>query len=252
MAQLVGARRERFHQVGPWALVITAIVVAIGIEAYRRHVVTSFEALYFAVLIPSIILHEVSHGFVAYLCGDDTAKNAGRLSLNPLRHIDPVGTVLVPLLLIVTFGTAFGWARPVPISVNRLRHPRNQAVLVGLAGPAVNIILAALGGLALYLATHGGATLRFDTSLPFGDELLFVFGEANVVIAVFNLIPIPPLDGSALLERLLPAAMLPGYYSIRQYAMFAVLALVLFDQSLLGSLFNRAFSIWQHICLPAL
>ena len=135
-------RRARFHRNGPWAVAIAAILVLIVVEADRHHALHSEEVLFFVVLIPTIILHEVSHGVVANWCGDDTAKRAGRLSLNPIRHIDPIGTVLLPILLIVTTHLAFGWAKPVPIRVDRLRHPRNQAVLVGLAGPATNIVLA--------------------------------------------------------------------------------------------------------------
>lgn len=241
-------RRSRFHQYGPWALVLATTAVVLIVLAYRHHVLTSFEVCYFCVLIPSIILHEVSHGFVAYLCGDDTAKKAGRLTLNPLRHIDPLGTVILPVLLILIGGPAFGWARPVPVSVNRLHHPRNQSVLVSLAGPATNIILAMIGGFALYLSTDGGATLRIPLSIP--NEILFTFGLANSIIAVFNLIPIPPLDGSALLERVLPQSALPTYYRLRPYSMILVLLLVLFDQSLLTNLFDRAITIWQDIWLP--
>jgi Zn-dependent protease len=123
-------------------------------------------------------------------------------------------------------------------------------VIVALAGPFLNIVLAGIAGLALRIATHSGATLFSANSLPAWTEWLFAFGEANVVIAVFNLIPIPPLDGSALVERILPAAALPGYYRLRPYAMLFVLALVLFDQGLLSSLFNHAFNIWARIWIP--
>ncbi len=148
------ARVARFHRKGPWASPDLAILVAIVVEAERHHALHSEELLFFVVLVPTIILHEISHGVVAYWCGDDTAKRAGRLSLNPIRHIDPIGTVLLPVLLLVTTHSAFGWAKPVPVRVDRLRHPRNQAVLVGLAGPTTNIILALVAGFAFHAVAN--------------------------------------------------------------------------------------------------
>ncbi len=247
---LQGTRGARFHQYGPIALVGAVALVAIVVVALRHHAIAGIDLLYFAVLIPSIIIHEITHGVVANHFGDDTAKQAGRLSLNPLRHIDPYGTIILPLLLMFTVHAAFGWAKPVPVSVNRLRHPRNEAVLVSLAGPAVNIVLSAIGGALLYLLTKGGATISPFEPLSFVNQLLLVFGEANVVIAVFNLIPIPPLDGSAVFERMLPTSALPGYYRLRMFSMILVLFVVLFDQGLLSSLFNHAFLIWQHFWIP--
>jgi Zn-dependent protease len=189
---------------------------------------------------------------VANICGDRTAKEAGRLTLNPLKHVDIFGTILLPILLIVTTGTAFGWAKPVPVSVNRLRHPRNQAVLVGLAGPVVNIILALIFGFILRFATDNGARLPLGgggqvSGWPLGYELLYLAGYANVIIAAFNLIPIPPLDGSAVVERFLPQSLLPGYYRIRSFSMLLVFALVFLAPGLLVTIFNHALSIWAHI-----
>ena len=251
------AQLQRFHRVGPWVLAGGAVAVAIVYELVKSHRVSREEIIFFAVLVPSIILHEVSHGAVANLCGDDTAKRAGRLTLNPLKHVDPIGTVLLPILLIATTHSAFGWAKPVPVSINRLRHPRNQAVLVGLAGPAVNIVLALIGGLALHLLTHGGATLTPDLDTwPLGYEVLYVFGYANIIIAAFNLIPIPPLDGSAVVERLLPASALPGYYRVRSLFLILVLFLVLADQGLLDTLFGHVQNIFNSIafrpCSPSI
>ena len=227
-------------------------MVAIIVEAIRHHVFGSTQLLYFLVLIPSIVLHEVSHGAVANMCGDHTAKDAGRLTLNPLKHIDPIGTVLLPILLIVTAGTAFGWAKPVPVSVNRLRHPRNQAVLVGLAGPAVNIALALIFGYLFRFLTADGANLPFGgtgapSSWPIGYELLYLAGFANVIIAAFNLIPIPPLDGSAVVERLLPRSVLPAYYRLRSLSMVLVLLLVFLAPGVLNSIFAHALSIWGNL-----
>jgi Zn-dependent protease len=248
--------RTRFHQYGPWILGGGALSAAIVYEAARHHVVSRFNALFFLVLVPTIILHEISHGVVAYWCGDTTAKDAHRLSLNPIRHIDPIGTVLLPILLIFTTGSAFGWAKPVPVSVNRLRHPRNQSVLVSLAGPALNIALAAIAGVALRFSLAGyNQNGVYHLSVnpanwPLGDELLFILGITNVFIAAFNLIPIPPLDGSAVLERFLPRSALPGYYRIRSYSMVIVLFVVLFAPGVLNTLFSHAESLWTDTVFP--
>ena len=240
----------RLHQYGPWILGGAAVVAAIAYEAAKHHVLHREETIFFLAIVPSIILHEVSHGLVAYWCGDDTAKNAGRLSLNPIRHISILGTILVPILLILTTGYAFGWAKPVPISIGKLRHPRNQAVLVGLAGPAVNIVIALVAGFAFRFATHGGyVPYGGPDAWPLGDEILFLIGYANVIIAVFNLIPIPPLDGSAVVERLIPTSVLPGYYRLRSAAMILVLLLVFAAPGALDSLFSHALGYWEDIIL---
>lgn len=244
------ARLRRFHRQGPWLLVGLAVGLVVVIEAVRRHVVSELDLLYLLVLLPSIVLHEVSHGAVAYACGDPTAKDAGRLTLNPLKHIDLFGTILLPILLLVTVGRSFGWAKPVPVAVNRLRHPRNQAVLVGLAGPVVNIVLAIGFGFAFRFATNNGASLPFGSDVSnwgVGYQLLFLAGYANAIVAVFNLLPIPPLDGSAVLERLLPRSALPEYYRLRSFSMVIVLFLVLLDPNVLNAVFNWALNVWEDI-----
>lgn len=224
------------------------MLVALAIEASRHHVISEQSVLFFLILIPTIIIHEVTHGVVAYWCGDTTAKDAHRLSLNPLRHVDPVGTILIPILLIVTTGVAFGWAKPVPVNVSRLKHPRNQSLLVSLAGPGINLVIAIVMGVLLHLFGNA-SSLAF---LPFGswpliDQILLLAGFTNVVIAVFNLIPIPPLDGSVVLERFLPATALPGYYRLRSFSMVFVLVVVFFAPGILNTLFSHAVSIWESV-----
>ena len=153
-------------------------------------------------LLLAITLHEVAHGWVALRCGDTTAKAQGRLSLNPLRHIDPVGTVLVPALLAVFGGFIFGWAKPVPVSYRRLRQPKRDMALVALAGPASNLLMA-LSWALVALVGHG----LQDTLSWLGKPLLLmgVAGiDVNVMLGVLNLVPIPPLDGSRVLARVLP------------------------------------------------
>jgi len=203
---------------------------------------THERIVFFAMLFPSIILHEVSHGWVANMFGDDTAKRAGRLTLNPIAHIDPFGTIILPVLLIATTGRAFGYAKPVPVNPRNLRDPRNQSLLVSLAGPAVNIVLAV--GAALLLPHF----ILFRGAAPWSrDDLLLNLGYANVLLAAFNLIPLPPLDGSAIVERLLPQSLWPGYLRIRQYSMGVLLIAVLLLPGVLSHVFNWAFNLWAHL-----
>ncbi|MCU1492752.1 MAG: peptidase [Acidimicrobiaceae bacterium] len=249
MALSGGGGRSRLNHYGPWVIGGGAVLAGIGYEIARRHAVSRSDIVYFLVLVPTIIFHEVSHGVVANWCGDDTAKQAKRLSLNPLRHIDPFGTILLPILLIATTGYAFGWAKPVPVNVGRLRHPRNQAVLVGLAGPAVNILIALAAGFAFRAVAHPATLSLSINQWPLGDLILFYLGEVNVLIAVFNLIPIPPLDGSAVLERLLPASALPAYYRLRSASMVFVLLIVFLAPGALDVIFNHALTYWGNIVL---
>src|ERR1700734_3096084 len=121
-----------------WIVAIAVFVVAL----VAHHNITQQEIIIFCVVVPSIILHEISHGYVANAFGDDTAKRAGRLSLHPLVHVDPLGTLIVPALLSLSSFGVIGWAKPVPVNVGRLKSPRNEGVLVSLAGPAVNAVLA--------------------------------------------------------------------------------------------------------------
>ncbi len=182
---------------------------------------------YLLAIVPSIILHEISHGFVANLCGDPTAKNAHRLTLNPLRHIDPFGTILLPFLLIATGLPAFGWAKPVPVNVARLRKPRSQSLYVSLAGPLTNIILSAIAFVYVHYELHHASAAIINSSTSFFTFMVF-FGVVNLILAVFNLLPIPPLDGSAVIERLVPARHLPRYYQLRARALpFLMGALIL-------------------------
>lgn len=168
----------------------------------------------------SFTFHELSHGFVAYKLGDNTAKNAGRLTLNPIKHIDVIG-----LLLIIVAG--FGWAKPVPINMNNFKKPKQGMAISAFAGPASNILLAVIflfvmGLVSAQLAQMGNAGIYFL-------KLLYTTAYINCVLAVFNIIPIPPLDGSKVLFSLLPETQ---YYKLMQYeryGMFILLALVVTD-----------------------
>jgi len=215
-----------------------------------HHNISEQEIIIFCVMVPSIILHEISHGVVANACGDDTAKRAGRLSLNPVVHVDPVGTLIVPALLSLGSVGFFGWAKPVPVNTARLRSPRNQGVLVSLAGPAVNAILAASFALALFHFSRPGVLSSGGFST--GAQILFYASLVNVGLCAFNLIPVPPLDGSVLFERLLPSRYWPTYLKYRQYTMPILLGLVLLNFFLyphgpLTWLFDRLYNWWESV-----
>jgi Zn-dependent protease len=210
-------------------VVVLAIIVFAVFDAVRRHYLSSDTAIWLACFVPAVIIHEVSHGVVALWCGDDTAKRAGRLTLNPLKHIDPFGSIIVPIIMVITAGFPFGWAKPVPVSVNRLRRPRNDAVLVGLAGPLSNIILAGLSGLVLHFLWTANDVFTVTGTVRIGAEFAIDFGLVNVFLAAFNLIPIPPLDGSSLVERLIPSQYIAQYYQMRFFFMIIVI-LVVFTQ----------------------
>ena len=176
----------------------------------------------------SIIIHEVSHGWMAFRLGDDTAKRMGRLTLNPVPHIDPVGTVILPLILIVMGGPVFGWAKPVPFNpynFNRNVNVRNGIMWVALAGPGSNLILAFISSFIL-VAFHkyfsGIPPVTYLSIIKFFQALVFI----NLLLASFNLIPIPPLDGSKVLMRFLPQEYSSYFLNLERYS-FLILMILL-------------------------
>jgi Zn-dependent protease len=204
--------------------------------------------LVIGVLVPSVILHEVSHGVAALYYGDDTAKQAGRLTLNPMRHIDPFGTVLLPILLSIGGLGAFGYAKPVPVQPNRLRDPRQHSLYVSLVGPAVNIVLALVAVVvyrSLFEPVRFGGALYLEPSLA--ARIVFTFGFINVILAVFNLLPIPPLDGSAIIERVLPLRWWPAWLKVRQWSMGILLLLVLAVPGALATVLRPALDFYSRL-----
>jgi Zn-dependent protease len=199
------------------------------------------------VLVPSVILHEVSHGVVANLFGDDTAKRAGRLTLNPLPHVDPFGTVILPIILSLSGFGAFGYAKPVPVTVSRLRNPRQHSLYVSLVGPAVNIVIAVAAALVLrvFFAEEAGGLRFLPDSGPV--RALYYLGIINVILAAFNLIPLPPLDGSAVVERLLPARWWPTWLRMRQWSMGVLILVVLLVPQALDRVFGPAVELWGSL-----
>lgn len=167
----------------------------------------------------ALTIHEFSHGWVAWKLGDPTAKNAGRLTLNPLVHIDPIGTIFLPLMLIMTHSPfIFGWAKPVPVDFHNLRNPKRDMVWVGLAGPMANITLAIILSFFLkILVLTGGNPL--STILSYAIMI-------NLLLAVFNALPIPPLDGSRVLIGLLPRELAMRYARIEPYGFIIIIGLL--------------------------
>lgn len=176
-------------------------------------------------VIVGIVVHESAHALAAYALGDKTARSRGRVSLNPLNHIDPFGTILLPLLMIAAGGPVFAFAKPVPVYLGNLKHPKRDELLISLAGPASNIVLACLGALLLSGVVNGSLWGLAAGSVLVEFSLTFIF--VNLSLAFFNLIPLPPLDGSSILVPFLKGSALNTYYRVQQYAM-PILIVVLY------------------------
>ncbi|WP_293825543.1 site-2 protease family protein [uncultured Parolsenella sp.] len=203
----------------------------------------ALTALSVVLLVFSAIVHEVAHGYVAHLCGDDTAKEAGRLTLNPARHLDPFGSIVLPIVMGIMGGFVFSYAKPVPYNPYRLKNRRRDEVLVALAGPASNLLQALVGAAAfngLWALVEANPQLYFSGPLVLGmnamELLLTVFSSyvwVNLMLAFFNLIPLPPLDGSKVVCYFLKGEVLERYYQVQRYAM-PILIFVLYILPRLG------------------
>ena len=181
----------------------------------------------FIVLLFSLTVHEMAHAWTADRLGDPTARLLGRVSLNPLVHADPVGTVLFPLIAMITGAPLIGWAKPVPVNVRQLRHHRRDYVLVAAAGPASNLVMAVTAGCLLAVLPISPQTLdQANVSAPLATFLSQAM-RLNVLLAVFNMIPIPPLDGGNVLAGLLPNHLASIFNQIRPYGFLLLYALIL-------------------------
>ena len=205
----------------------------------------------FGCLVVAVILHELSHGVVALWLGDDTAKRAGRLTLNPIPHIDPFGSIILPAMGALAGLPIFGYAKPVPVDPRHLRHPRRDMIFVSLAGPTTNLLLMVAGALVARALYRNGGVLPGTISQSTSDvliEIAFYFALVNLLLGLFNLIPIPPLDGSALLERVLPASWLPVWYRFRPYGLLILLLLIFFT-GVIGTIVEPFFDALRHFVL---
>jgi Zn-dependent protease len=191
-------------------------------------------------VIFAITVHEAAHGYAARYFGDMTAAAAGRISLNPLKHIDPIGTVLVPLLTMLAGGILFGWAKPVPVNFGRLRHPKRDMLWVAAAGPGSNLVMALLWALVFKFAP------AFPESASVPLSLMAQAGVTiNVVLMVLNLFPLPPLDGGRIAVSLLPQPYAYKYAQVERYG-FIILIVLLFTGvlgTILGPLINATINL---------
>ena len=197
-------------------------------------------------LIFAIVFHEVAHGLMARHFGDDTAERQGRLSLNPFKHVDPVGTVILPGILALAHMPVFGWAKPVPVMSNRLRNPRRDMMLVGAAGPGSNLIMAAIAAVVwgVFMRPYAGVQEPIGVA-KFISLNLTNFIEINVFLALFNLLPIPPFDGSHIVEGLLPESAARGYAKFRAVGMLIPIFLIIVLPQLIPG-----FSVTQYLIAP--
>jgi Zn-dependent protease len=209
-------------------------------------IITIFSLI---VLLFSVIIHELAHGYVAYSLGDPTAKYAGRLTLNPLKHLDPFGSIILPLLLFIAYafsgipGPIFGWAKPVPINPYNFKDQKYGEIKVSIAGPASNILLAIIFGLIFRFIPQSLISMSDGSQSGFGIALTFIV-YINIWLAIFNLIPIPPLDGSWILFNYLPASMQRTKNFLRQYGIMILIFLILFGGNFW---FNIVGAIFQLI-----
>lgn len=195
----------------------------------------------FVVFIFSVMVHEVSHGVVAYKLGDDTAKKMDRLNLNPLNHIDPVGSIVLPLILFLTGShILFGWARPVPYNPYNLRNPKTGAALISMSGPLSNFSVAIIFGIFIRILNSLPVSSEFQIPLNlFFSTIVFI----NLLLGVFNLVPIPPLDGSKILFAILPTRFYKIQNFMEMYGMWILLAFILFGIGIIEPIIKLLYLI---------
>ena len=202
-------------------------------------------SIFLVPLVVAITMHEAAHGLVADRLGDPTARQLGRVSLNPLVHVDPIGTLLLPGILLLTGSPfLFGWAKPVPVRFGYLRHPRRDMALVALAGPGINLILAFAAGLARHVTVEAGTGVGAWVTANLDS-----FVNVNIVLAVFNMIPLLPMDGGRVLNALLPPKLAWEHAKTERYGLLILLGL-LFLAPVLGSIWGMRINLIEPILLP--
>jgi len=201
--------------------------------------------LYAVPVIVAITFHEAAHGYVAWKLGDDTAYQLGRVTFNPLKHIDAFGTVLLPAILIFSGSRfLFGWAKPVPVDFNRLHRPRRDMVIVAAAGPGINLVLAFVSAVLLHVAGLFPDAVAQALVRVLGVSIFF-----NVLLAVFNMLPLPPLDGGRVAVGLLPDRLARPLARLERFG-FVILILVVFVVPIVASRMGYDFNIFSWLILP--
>lgn len=222
--------------------VIAHIFIA-GLCYHRIYMDATNAVFYIAVLIMSVVIHEVSHGFMAEYFGDKTARFAGRLTLNPLKHLDLFGSVLLPVLLVLSHSPfLLGWAKPVPYNPNNLSNEKWGTIAIASAGVLANILMAVVFGLIV----------RFTSSLLLPEGFYFIVSVivvVNLALALFNLIPIPPLDGSKILFSLLPASLGNAILLYEQYSLIILLVFIVFFANYLSPILSYLFTLVTGLAL---
>jgi len=199
------------------------------------------------VLLFAVSFHESAHGFVAMKCGDNTARDLGRITLNPLKHLDPLGSLFIPMMLAISGLPIFGWAKPVPVSLRDVRNPRRANLLVSAAGPVSNLILAVASAAVLLIL----GPVQDHKSVAFAvAQIAFASFLVNIALAVFNLLPLPPLDGFGVLESLLPARLLRVTMWLRRFGF--IILIVLMMSGFLSPLLISANRFFQRLLLGGL
>ncbi|MFA5081576.1 MAG: site-2 protease family protein [Hydrogenophilaceae bacterium] len=198
-------------------------------------------AIFAIPVIFAITLHEAAHGYVALRFGDTTAKMLGRITLNPLKHIDPIGTILVPALALMLGGILFGWAKPVPVSFNNLRHPKQDMLWVAAAGPAANLVMAVFWAAVIKLAHLLPVSAYTQPMILMGAAGITI----NAILAALNLIPVPPLDGGRIAVSLLPRNLAYTLARVEPYGLFILVALLF--TGVLGSIIGPFYTLIERL-----
>tara|TARA_A100001037_G_scaffold234650_1_gene213450 strand:+ start:48 stop:761 length:714 start_codon:yes stop_codon:yes gene_type:complete len=217
-----------------------------GHEPVNINDILFLASIWILPVLLAITLHEAAHGWAAWRLGDDTAKRMGRVTFNPIAHVDPLGTIVLPAILIFAGGILFGWAKPVPVNFSRLGRPRRDMVLVAAAGPGINIGLAIVSALALHLLPFLGPS--------FGEWIgrnLVNSININLLLAIFNMIPLPPLDGGRVAVGILPRPLAYQLARLERYGLFILIGLI-FILPLLGRQLGTDLNIFRWLVLAPL
>lgn len=235
----------------PEALIVLALIPLV-LAAEPTPLSTTAIALIVAFLVISLGVHEAAHGWVALKCGDTTARDMGRITLNPFAHIDLFMTIVLPVLSLLTFGFPFGGAKPVPVNFHALRKPYRDMALVALAGPVSNVILAAVFFLAQKIIVEQlGLWQPLDAGYtvikPVGYSVLEYSIVLNLILAAFNLLPVPPLDGSRVMTWLLPNGLRPAYMRFEAFGLLIVFILISMVPSVIHAVWTMVFWLQQLV-----